>query len=287
MLRTKIRKDLRRLLPLTIIVFLFILSNPSLYAATVEEVFTKQISFQQGGYLELNNSNGGVDVQSWDKTEVEIKAYKRIRAGSKGQAEELMKELKVEVVQTATEIRIATIAPQAIKKDGGFFNWLFNGDNNSYSVEYEIKVPKSIDLNIKTTNGKVYCQQIKGRLRLNATNGKITAREIDGLVRSKTTNGSLDIELLSVLPPDEEINFSTTNGSITLRLPENYSAEVNLQTTNGHIDSDFPYTKQRDLSRQHVSGVIGDGAGTLYCHTTNGSIRLYYANQRTEEDVSL
>ncbi len=287
MLRNNTGKDLRwRWLPLTIFVSLLLLPATWSNAATVEEVFTKQISFQQGGYLELDNSNGGVEVQSWDKNEVEIKAYKKVRAGSSGQAEELMQELKIEVVQTATEIKIETITPQTMKKDGGFFNWLFNGDNNSFSVEYELKVPKSIDLNIKTTNGKIYCQQIKGRLRLNSTNGKITAREIEGLVRSKTTNGSLDIELLSV-PPDEEINFSTTNGSITLRLPENYGAEVNLKTTNGHIDSDFSYSEQRDWSRQHVSGIIGDGAGSLYCHTTNGSIRLYSRGHDTADGVSL
>jgi hypothetical protein len=288
MLRTSTAKDLRRRLwfPLAIIVFLLLLASPWSYAATVEEVFTKQISFQQGGYLELHNSNGGVELQSWDKNEVEIKAYKRVRAESKAEAEELMKELKVEVVQTGPEIKVETITPQAIRKDGGFFSWLFNGDNNSFSVEYEIKVPKSIDLNIETTNGKVYCKQIKGRLRLDSTNGKIIAREIEGLVRSKTTNGSLDIELLSV-PPNEEINFSTTNGSITLHLPENYGAEVNLKTTNGHIDSDFSYSEQRDWSRQHVSGTIGDGAGTLYCQTTNGSIRLYSNGQSNSDDVSL
>jgi DUF4097 and DUF4098 domain-containing protein YvlB len=287
MLRINTCKNLRRRwLPLAIIVFLLVLSKPWSYAATVDEVFTKQIPFQQGGFLELHNSNGGVEVQSWDKNEVEIKAYKRVRAGNKGQAEELMQELKIEVVQTATEIKITTITPAAMRKDGGFFDWLFNGDNNSCSVEYQLLVPKSIDLNIETTNGKVYCQQIKGRLRLNSTNGKITAREIEGLVRSKTTNGSLDIEFISV-PSDEEINFSTTNGSITLRLPENYGAEVNLKTTNGHIDSDFSYTEQGDWSRQHVSGIIGDGTGTLYCHTTNGSIRLYSTEQSTADDVSL
>ena len=287
MLRTNTCKDLRwRWLPLTIFVFLLLLPATWSQAATVEEVFTKQISFQQSGYLELDNSNGGVEVKSWDKNEVEIKAYKRVRAGSREQAEELMQDLKIEVVQTASEIKIVTITPQALKREGGFFNWLFNGDNNSFSVEYELTVPKSIDLNIKTTNGKVYCQQIRGRLRLNSTNGKITAREIAGLVRSKTTNGSLDIELISV-PPDEEINFSTTNGSITLRLPENYGAEVNLKTTNGHIDSDFSYSEQRDWSRQHVSGIIGDGGGTLYCHTTNGSIRLYSRGHGSSEEVSL
>jgi DUF4097 and DUF4098 domain-containing protein YvlB len=273
-------------LPLVLMVFLFLWPGQQLNAATVEETFTRQIQFQENGYLELNNSNGGVEVKSWDKTEVEIKAYKQVRAASKEQAEKLMRELKVEVLQTAGEIRIKTIAPHSMKSDDGFFNWLFGGEHHSFSVEYEIMVPQSIDLNIKTTNGKIYCQQIKGRLRLDATNGKIVAREIEGLVRSRTTNGSLDIELLSV-PPEEEIEFSTTNGSITLHLPEDYSAEVNLKTTNGHIDSDFPYTEQRKWSKQHVWGKIGSGTGNLDCHTTNGSIRLCSGNHSTKGDVSL
>jgi len=282
MLRINYYQLFRRLLPLC----MFFMTDAWLPAATVEEVTTRQIPFQQNGYLELINSNGSVDVQSWDKNEVEIKAYKRIRAASKGRAEELMRELKVEVEQTATEIKIETIAPPALKKFGGFFDWLFSGDQNSFSVEYEIKVPRSIDLNISTTNGKVYCRQIRGKLRLNSTNGKIVAREIEGLVRSKTTNGSLDVELLSI-PSGEEINFSTTNGSITLRLPDKYGAEVNLKTTNGHIDSDFPCSEQHGWSKSQMSGIIGDGSGTLYCKTTNGNIRLHAAGSGGAEDVSL
>jgi hypothetical protein len=268
------------------ILSLLLLPHLLLYASTAEETFKKRIPFRDGGYLELNNSNGSVEVKSWDNTEVEIVAHKRVRAGSRTQAEELMSELKIEVTQSADKIIVETIAPHDLRAGGGFFDWLFGWDHHSFSVEYEIKVPKSIDLNINTTNGKIYCQQVKGRLRLNATNGKITAREIEGLVRSKTTNGSLDIELLTV-PPNGEINFSTTNGSITLRLPENYSAEVDLKTTNGHIACDFPYKAERSWSRNHVWGVIGEGAGNLYCHTTNGSIKLYSGRKGSEEDLSL
>jgi len=269
-----------------IILSIVLLPDLLVYASTVEETFKKRIPFREAGYLELSNSNGNVDVKSWDNSEVEIIAYKKVRASSKDEAEKFLNELKIDIVQSADEIKIETITPHSLKSGGGFFDWLFGSANHSFSVEYEIKVPKSIDLNIKTTNGKIFCQQIKGRLRLGSTNGKITARQIEGLVRASSTNGSLDIELLSV-PADEEINFSTTNGSITLHLPENYGAKIDLQTTNGHIDSDFPYTVERSRSRQHVWGSIGSSDGDLYCHTTNGDIRLYSVGKDSGEDLSL
>jgi len=273
-------------LPFWITLFVFLLYNLSLYAATLEETFKKRIPFQEGGYLELKNSNGRVEIKSWDKSEVEIVAFKRVQAAGKEQAEEWMNNLKIEVTHTSDQIVIETIAPHSMKSGGGFFNWLFGNGMHSYSVEYEIMVPKSIDMNIATTNGKIYCEQIKGRLRLHSTNGKITGREIEGLVRCKSTNGSIDLEFLSV-QPDEEINISTTNGSIRLHMPENFGANIDLKTTNGNIDSDYPLTMEKSWSKQHQIGKIGAGGATLVCHTTNGSIHLYSGGKGMGEDFSM
>jgi hypothetical protein len=258
----------------------------SLLAATVEETFKKRIPFQEGGYLELSNSNGRVEIKSWDKNEVEIVAFKRVQAVSKKQAEEWMNKLKIEVLQTGDRIVIETITPTSFKSGGGFIDWLFGDGMHSFSVEFEIRVPKSIDMNISTTNGKIYCEQIKGRFRLHSTNGKITGREMEGLARCKTTNGSIDFEFVAV-QAEEEINFLTTNGSIRIYLPENFSAQVNLKTTNGHIESDFPLTLQESWSKQHLFGTIGTGNSTLICNTTNGSIHLFSGGDSPDEDFSL
>ncbi len=246
----------------------------TLMASTVRETFQKNIRFESGGFLSVSNTNGDIEIISWDKNQVEIIAYKKVQAENRETAEKLMKKLEVKVHESGDEIIVETSYPKS-SSSGGFFGWLFGKGGASFTVEYEIKVPENIDLNIHTTNGGVKIDNITGRLRLESTNGKIDAREISGLTRCKTTNGNIKVEFDDVSEGDE-MTFRTTNGSIKIYLPEDYGADnVELKTTNGHIDSDFPMSGSSGRkSKKRFRGSINEGDRELTCSTTNGSIHL-------------
>jgi len=248
---------------------LFFIQN--IYASTAREKFVKSISFKPGGFLSLSNTNGNVQVSSWENSEVEIIAYKEVKAADNETAEKMLKKLVIDVRERNGEIIIETDYPKG-SGGGSFFSWLFGGDGKSFSVQYEIKVPHQIDLNLSTTNGNVEVEDIVGKLRLESTNGQISADEISGLTRCHTTNGSIDIEFREVLG-DEKMSFKSTNGSIKLYLPGDFSGDVDLKTTNGRITCDFPFEGRK--SRTHVSGEIGNRHRELSCKTTNGNIGLY------------
>jgi DUF4097 and DUF4098 domain-containing protein YvlB len=271
MLKSRISQSAQIILILLISVLIF---HQSIFASTAKNTFQKSINFSGGGYLSLSNSNGDVKIVSWDKDEVEIVAYKEVRAENRDTAEKLLQRLEIEIRESDGEIDIETSYPKD-SSGKGFFGWLFGNGGASFSVEYEIKVPKNIDLNIYTSNGEVRVEEISGKLRLESTNGKINARDITGLTRCKTTNGSINIDFDEVSEGDE-MTFKTTNGSIKLYLPEDYGADdVELKTTNGSINSDFPMsgTSSRK-SKKRFQGAISEGNRELSCLTTNGSIHL-------------
>ena len=257
-----------------IILFSFLIFNQSVFASTARETFQKNINFSGGGYLNLSNSNGDVEIISWDKDEVEIIAYKEVRAEDRDTAVKLLERLQIEIREGEDEIVVETYYPKG-SSGKGFFGWLFGKGGASFSVEYKIKVPKNTDLNIYTSNGEVRVEEISGRLRLESTNGKIIARDISGLTRCKTTNGSIRVEFDEVRE-GEEMTFKTTNGSIKLYLPEDYGADdVELRTTNGHINCDFPMAGNSSRkSKKRFRGAISEGNRELSCLTTNGSIHL-------------
>jgi DUF4097 and DUF4098 domain-containing protein YvlB len=259
---------------LLIIFFSILIFQHTIYASTVRETFQKTIEFEEGGFLSLSNSNGDIEIKSWDKNEVEIVAHKRIKAEDKETAEKLMEHLKIDIQEHDGEIIIETSYPKG-SSGGGIFSWLFGKGKASYLVEYEIKVPEKIDLNIHTTNGGLRIENIAGKLRLESTNGKINAREIKGLTRCETTNGNIRVEFDDVSVGDE-MTFRTTNGSIKLYLPDDYGADdVDLKTTNGQINSDFPMSGSSNRrSKKKFRGSIKDGDRELTCSTTNGSIHL-------------
>lgn len=240
------------------------------HAATLEETLKKSFPFQPGGRVEVENVNGNITIESWDKNEVYVEAEKRVRAGGRKDAERFMEALNIEIEQRDNEIIIITRHPR--KGHAGFWDWVF-GENVSSEVAYKINVPKRCDVEATSTNGGIYISYVEGSSRLRTTNGKIDAVALKGLVSARTTNGSVKVELKEVTSA-EEMEFLTTNGSVTLYIPNNIDCDVRAKTTNGSIKTDFPLEVRGKYGSKSVQGKINSGGPLIFIETTNGSIKL-------------
>ena len=246
------------------------------FATSLEETFTKKIPSENISSISVINQNGSIEVESWAENQIEIIAYKKVRASSREKAEKLMEYLEIKIDQSGDHLQIETIPPRKNKdNDGGFIAWLFSlGDNGGASVDYVIKVPEKMDLDLNSTNGGIRVNDCEGVIDLKTTNGKIVAENIKGSTNCKTTNGSIKVYLDKVYPK-EDMTFKSTNGSIKVYLPRDINADVEAKTTNGSIDCDLPVKGERSKSKHHYYGEINDGGSLIYLKTTNGSIRIY------------
>jgi len=249
---------------------LFFISIAIANATTLEETFKKNLPLKSGGRVEVENINGNITIESWDKNEVSIEAEKHVKAGDQRDAEKFMKELQIEIEQSDDEIIITTQHPR--KGHGDFWDWVF-GDNVSASVSYRIKVPRKCDVEATSTNGGVYVTYVEGKIRLRTTNGKIEAERVKGMVSARTTNGSVNVELEKVTS-DEEMEFLTTNGSVTLRVPGSIDCDLQAKTTNGSIKTDFPLEVEGKYGSKRLRGKINSGGPLIFIETTNGSIKI-------------
>ncbi|MBN1407754.1 MAG: DUF4097 family beta strand repeat protein [Calditrichaceae bacterium] len=245
------------------------------FAISLEETFTKKIPAENISSVHVHNQNGFIDVESWTENQIEITAYKKVRAGSREKAEKLMEYLEIEINQSGDNLKIVTIHPQKNKdNDGGFISWLFSlGDHGGASVDYVIKVPQKMDLDLNSTNGGLSVKNCEGLIDLKTTNGKIVAENIKGSTNCKTTNGSIKV-YLDKMYPKEDMAFKSTNGSIKVYLPSDINADVEAETTNGSISCDLPIKSEHRKSRRQFYGEINDGGALIYLKTTNGSIRI-------------
>ena len=72
---------------------------------------------------------------------------------------------------------------------------------------------------------------------------------------------------------DGDISLRTTNGGVTLKLPENLRASVDIATSNGGIHSDLAVEGGQKTKRS-LTGDINGGGGKLHVRSTNGGVRL-------------
>lgn len=252
-------------------------------SVTVEKPFQQSYTLKSGGTLEVSNTNGGITVEAWDRLEVRVEAVKKIKAESSQKAEEVAKQIKIDVRQGAGSLRIETILPRG----GGFLDWL-TGNNASASVTYKIKAPRDVvakldntngglrlvgtrgRAELETVNGGVTVERTEGNVRVETTNGGITVLQAAGALQGTTTNGGITAQLDRV---DGDINLETTNGSVTLKVPRDLRANLDVSTANGGIHSDLE-VEGGEKSRRHLSGEVNGGGGLLKIETTNGGVRI-------------
>jgi hypothetical protein len=203
--------------------------------------------------------NGGVTIKGWLRNDVSIRTRVETWANSSGEAAALAGLVRVD----ASAGQIKTSGPDS-QRDSG------------WSVSYEIFVPQSTDLNMMSFNGGINLSDVRGRIEFDAKNGGVRLTRVAGDVSGRTLNGGIQVELTGQTWEGGKLEASTTNGGVTIAMPENYSAHIQAGTVNGAIDSEFPVslTVQGRIRPTNLDFNLGSGGPLIRVSTTNGGVKL-------------
>jgi len=223
-----------------------------------------------GKRLEVKGVNGDVRAVLASGAEAVVNATKHSRRSDPD-------EVKIEVVETDEGITICAVYPtpprarQENSCEPGD-HWRSSTENNDVTVDFEVQVPAGIEFNGQTVNGQMSAEGLKGDVRASSVNGSVRV-STTGLAEASTVNGSVYAEM-GRANWDNELEFSTVNGGITLVLPGKLDTEISATTVNGDIETDWPLTISGRFSHRRVRGTIGAGGRSLNLSTVNGEIRL-------------
>ena len=202
--------------------------------------------------------NGGIRVEGWDRSEIRIHAIVSAQAREEADAKRLASEVDVQ----AGSGRVAATGPPTRNRE----HW---------SVSYRINVPRQNDLDLSANNGGITITRVTGTIRFETTNGGVRLSDIGGDVRGETRNGGLNVTLDGQQWDGAGLDVQTSNGGVTLAIPDGYNAELTTRTVNGGFRTDYPMTIQGELSpRRGISTTLGSGGPPVSVRTTNGGVRI-------------
>jgi hypothetical protein len=220
------------------------------------QIFQQTYPLPSGGSFLLENVNGSVQVDGWERDEVEVRAVKTSQNDPND-----MERVKIEVKSEPGQVAVRTRYP--------------NGEGVEVAVDYHIHVPYRVLLgNVETVNGSVLVRGVEGSGALRSVNGNVEVFDSSGRFSAKTTNGNLHLEIRRLLDGGP-MNIETVNGSVVLGLPSDARADLNVLSMNGDFYSELPVTSTAGSSTARTFRArLGQGGGPISVRTINGGIRL-------------
>jgi DUF4097 and DUF4098 domain-containing protein YvlB len=202
-------------------------------------------------------TNGGISVHGWDRPNVQVLAMVQTHAESEAEAREIAKGITVSA--TGSDIRA----------DGPS-----TGRHESWSVSYDIYVPRQTNLTLSANNGGVSIESIVANVDAETENGGLSLRDVAGDVRGRTVNGGISADLSGDRWLGGGLDLRTSNGGVRLSIPSNYSATLEAGTVNGSVNIDFPVTVQGRIRDKQFTTTLGAGGATIRATTTNGGVTI-------------
>ncbi|HUF27828.1 MAG TPA: DUF4097 family beta strand repeat-containing protein [Gemmatimonadaceae bacterium] len=149
-----------------------------------------------------------------------------------------------------------------------------SGDVNASSGSGSVRVSGGAGrVHASSGSGTVTVDAARGPVQASSGSGSVHVTTASGPVVASTGSGNIDVSM-AALPGAEDMRFSTGSGSITLRLPADFSANIEASTGSGGIESDFPLQVVGRMSRHNVRAAIGGGGRSLRMSTGSGNIRI-------------
>ena len=269
-----------------------------------ERTFTWSERVPRDAWLRVFTVKGRVNVIEGTGDVAEVRGEKRLDRGE-------VEDIEFELRKDGANVTIcALVVDRSDCDDDGISNRRRSYNDSRYaSVDFTVKLPKGVRLhvssgngevsvtgagaeviassgngrvNVATTAGGVHASSGNGDVTVQGATDRVEARSGNGRIRVGTTlgpvnassgNGNIEVTM-DRLTADDDMEFHTGNGRVTVSVPADFSAEIETSQGQGEFHTDFPMTVKGRLTPSRVRATIGRGGRRLHMTSGNGDIEL-------------
>lgn len=215
-----------------------------------DKKYEKSYDVQPGTNLIVESDVGNITVTATEASKVEILVTAR---GS----EKFMKRFSVESEQVGDEVKLYG----TMKRSN------FNLFNSGWTdVNFEIKVPKNMNLKLSTAGGNMQVENVTGKINGETSGGNIELAGIQSDLRMSTSGGNVKISECT-----GSFDLETSGGNM---YADNVTGPLKLVTSGGNIQvTDSDGQIYASTSGGHVSAALKDNKG-VDLSTSGGDINV-------------
>ncbi|MFP4025284.1 MAG: hypothetical protein ACLFVR_12235 [Thiohalospira sp.] len=153
---------------------IFIVSAAFSAADDFSKNLHKEFSADQNTLLLIQNKFGDVVINNWDKNQVVIDVTITVDHKNEDKAKELLEYIHVDISQEGNTIKAITTIDNKFSK----WNFTFSDSKKEFSIDYDIKIPKDIKLDLENKYGNVFINEIFGHSLVDVKYGNLKINKI-------------------------------------------------------------------------------------------------------------
>ena len=238
------------------------------------DTWSRTYKLADKGRFELINVNGKITAEPSEGSEVIVEGRRTAKARSDEAAKEMLAKLEIREEVGDSTVRVESRPPRL----SGF---------GGHEIEWTIKVPKGVVLDLRTTNGGVRVNNLPNEIHAKTTNGGVRGDNINpSVVDMRAVNGGIELALSAPLDTADSVEMETVNGGVTLTMPSESKATIEARCVNGgvHVDG-LEISKDEQGSdferKRRLNGTMNGGGGRVKMSTTNGGVHLSRGGKST------
>jgi hypothetical protein len=248
---------------------------PKANAREFKEHLSKEFTLAgnaSGSKLFIYNISGFIKVEGYSGNTVLLEMDKTISADDDKNLETGKKEFRLAFQQNNDTVMAYIASPFDSRPHR---KWQYNDDRRdidyNYNVDFTVKVPFGMNLNISTINdGIISVNNVTGTLDISNINEQIIIKNAKGTTYAHTINGDVTVNYLT--NPPEESSYTTINGNIKISYQPGLSADLQFKSMNGEFFTDFPDVER--LPASVIKEKANKGEGTVYKLNAKTSVRF-------------
>ena len=222
---------------------------------------------------------GSIRIEGWAKNEVDISAEIELRADTEADlnllgvlnnfvVDDVSNHVTVMTVGTHDKAFMRTAAKKFPKELLGL----------PWKIDYRIRVPMAIDLDINAGRGPVSISGTEGDVRLTAADSETDLRLGSGSLAATVATGKVKLTVPGRSWRRGGIDLRVAAGEITIELPAGFSADLDGEIIqSGQINYAYPGLEEREkpgLTPRRMKGRAGAGGAFINLTVGVGNINI-------------
>jgi hypothetical protein len=250
------------------------------------EEYTKTIKKEFGittnGVVNITNKYGKVEIETWDRDRVKVEVRITVVASSEKNAQEVFDRIRIDFANRSDYIKAQT---EIASKKSSWWSWATGSDSDFY-IDYRIKVPKSINLELSNKYGDVIIPNMDGWAKLELKHGNFDIKKMSDDIQVDVQHGN------GILESGKDVKINGVHSNLTIKQAD--KMELTTKHTNvaikeaGEISCSSKYDnyaigRVSDFSNNgKYDNIDIESAGQVDINTKYSHLRLMAISQKLD-----